>query len=80
MWAWLFPESKITVARDGRVRISGMLAQYQSRIAPFIRELGLAGVTIRYGAGRFYFPRAVDDGTRQRLRNFILTECPQARK
>lgn len=80
MWAYLFPESKITVARDGRVKISGLLAQYHNRIAPFIRELGLADVTIRFGGGRFYFPRSVDTGTQQRLRNFILTECPQARK
>lgn len=80
MWAYLFPESKISVARDGSVKITGLLAQYHNRIAPFIRELGLAGVTIRYGNGRFFFPRALDAGIRQRLRNFILAECPQARR
>ncbi len=80
MWAYLFPESKIVVARDGSVKITGLLAQYHNRIAPFIRELGVAGVTVRYGSGRFIFPRSVDDGTQQRLRNFIMAECPQARK
>ena len=80
MWSYLFPESKIVVACNGGVKIIGLLAQYQNRIAPFIRELGLAGVTIRFGSGRFYFPRSVDAGTQQRLRNFILAECPQARR
>jgi len=80
MWAYLFPESKITVARNGGVKITGLLAQYQNRIAPFIRELGLSDATIRFGGGRFYFPKSVDAGTQQRLRNFILAECPQARK
>jgi hypothetical protein len=76
MWVYLFPESKIIVAANGTVKITGLLAQYHARIAPFLRELGLAGVTIRYGAGRFHFPRAIDAGTQQRLRNFFFAECP----
>jgi hypothetical protein len=80
MWAYLFPESKITVSASGAVKVSGILAEYHSRIAFFIRELGLTNVTIRYGSGRFYFPRSLDAGTRQRLRNFFLAECPHARR
>ena len=80
MWAYLFPESKITVSASGAVKISGILAEYHSRIAFFIRELGLTNVTIRFGAGRFYFPRSLDTGTQQRLRNFFLAECPHARR
>jgi len=80
MWSYLFPESKITVSASGAVKISGLLAEYQSRIAFFIQELGLTNVTIRYGSGRFYFPRSLDAGTQQRLRNFLLAECPHARR
>jgi hypothetical protein len=80
MWAYLFPDSKITVSASGAVKISGVLAEYHSRIAFFIGELGLKSVTIRYGSGRFYFPRSMDAGTQQRLRNFFLAECPHARR
>jgi len=80
MLTFLFPESKIMVSRAGEVRITGVLAKYQSRVAWFIRELGLAGVTIRYRSGRFHFPRAIDPGTRQRLRNFLAAECPLVRQ
>jgi hypothetical protein len=80
MWAYLFPDSKITVSPNGTVKISGILAEYHSRIAYFIRELGLTNVTIRYWSGRFYFPRSIDAGTQQRLRNFFLAECPHARR
>jgi hypothetical protein len=80
VWAYLFPESKITVSASGAVKISGVLAEYHSRIAFFIGELGLKGVTIRYGSGRFYLPRSLDAGTQQRLRNFFFAECPRARR
>jgi hypothetical protein len=79
MWAYIFPDSKISVSREGRIRITGVLAPYQSRIAFFINELGLRDVTIRHRSGRFYFPRSLDARTRQRLRNFLLAECPPAR-
>jgi len=79
MWAYIFPDSKISVSREGKVRITGVLAPYHSRIAFFINELGLRGVTIRHWSGRFYFPRSLDAGTQQRLRNFLLAECPPAR-
>ena len=79
MWAYLFPQSKITVSATGAVTVSGILAEYHGRIAYFIRELGLTGVTIRYRSGRFYFPASMDAGTQQRLRNFFLAECPHAR-
>jgi hypothetical protein len=80
MWAYFFPDSKITVSASGAVKITGVLAEYHSRIAFFIRELGLTNVTIRFWSGRFYFPRSIDAGTQQRLRNFFLAECPHARR
>lgn len=79
MWAYLFPDSKIIVTRSGQVKITGVLARYHSRIAYFIRDLGLTNMTIRYGSGRFYFPRSVDAGTKQRLRNFLSAEIPLVR-
>jgi hypothetical protein len=79
MLAFLFPESKIIVSRTGDIRITGALAKYYNRVAWFIRDLGLAGVTIRYRSGRFHFPRAIEAGTRQRLRNFFAAECPLVR-
>jgi hypothetical protein len=80
MWVYLFPDSKISVSATGAVKISGVLAEYHSRIAFFIKELGITNVTIRYRSGRFYFPRSIDAGTQQRLRNFFLAECPHARR
>lgn len=79
MWANLFPDSKIIISRSGQVKITGILARYQSRIAYFIRDLGLTNITIRYWSGRFYFPRSVNAGTQQRLRNFLSAECPLVR-
>ncbi|MDB6124391.1 MAG: hypothetical protein JWQ71_3384 [Pedosphaera sp.] len=76
MLAYLFPDSKITVSQSGEVRITGMLAPYRTRIAWFIKELDLKDVTIRYWSKRFYFPKTVDEGTRQRLRNFFSAEVP----
>ena len=80
MWAYLFPDSKIVVSKSGGVKISGLLAQYHSRIADFIKDLGLTDVAIRFWSGRFYFPRSIDAGAQQRLRNFFLAECPHARR
>ncbi|MDB6017318.1 MAG: hypothetical protein JWR19_1807 [Pedosphaera sp.] len=79
MLAYLFPDSKIRVSSTGEVRIIGTLAPYRSRIAYFIKELGLRQVTIRYRSKRFYFPRSIDSGTQQRLRNFFAAECPMSR-
>ncbi|MDB6112551.1 MAG: hypothetical protein JWR69_4301 [Pedosphaera sp.] len=79
MLAYLFPESKISVSRTGGVKIAGVLAPYHSRIAWFIKELGLKRVVIRYRAKRFYFPRSLDPRTQQRLRNFFSAECPLVR-
>jgi hypothetical protein len=80
MLAYLFPDSKIIISQSGEVRITGMLAPYRVRIAWFIKELGLKGITIRYGSKRFYFPKAVDEGTQQRLRNFFSAEVPITRR
>jgi hypothetical protein len=79
MLAYFFPESKINVSRTGEVKIAGVLAPYHSRIAWFIKELGLQQATIRYRSKRFYFPRSIDPGTQQRLRNFFAAECPLVR-
>ncbi len=79
MLAYLFPDSKITVSRVGEVRITGVLAPYHNRIAWFIKELELGNVTIRYRSKRFYFPRSIDPGKQQRLRNFFAAECPLVR-
>jgi hypothetical protein len=79
MWAYLFPDSKIVVTPSGQVKITGLLARYHSRIAYFIKELELKNMTIRYWSGRFYFPRSLDAGTQQRLRNFLSAECPLVR-
>jgi len=79
MLAYLFPEGKITISGSGELKTTGVLAQYHSRIAPFIRELNLRGLTIRYRARRFYFPGSIDPGLQQRLRNFFATECPATR-
>jgi hypothetical protein len=76
MLAYLFPEAKIIVSAAGEVKITGVLAAYQYRLAWFVAEQGFRNVTIRYRSRRFYFPRTVDPGTRQRLRNFFAAECP----
>lgn len=68
--------AKITVREEGQVRVEGWLKRYSARIEAFVEELGLRHVTIHHRSGRFRFSRGIDVGTRQKIRNFLVNECP----
>jgi len=68
--------AKVTVKQPGEVSVEGKLARYATRISQFIDEIGLRHATIRLRFERYVFSRNIDPPTRQRLRNFLVNECP----
>ena len=75
----VFSDAKITVRPSGAIRVEGILIGHRAKIIQFIGELGLSRGTIRLRSGRYVFSRHIDPGTRQRLRNFLVNECPLKR-
>lgn len=75
MALWL-SKAKITVRKAGEVRVEGWLDRYSARIKGFMEELGLSHVTIRHRSGRYRFSSGVDVRTQQKIRNFLVNECP----
>ena len=72
----ILSEAKITIRARGLVRVEGTLRPYQIRIAQFIGELGLSRGVIRLRAGHYIFSRHFSERVQQRLRNFLVNECP----
>lgn len=72
----ILSQAKVTVDGNGEIAVEGMLTPHRARIVAFLRDLGLRGMTIRYRGGRYLFSRSIDAGTQQRLRNFLVNECP----
>lgn len=72
----LFAEAKVTVDRRGRVSVSGSLERHRARIATFIGELGLRRVSVSLRKGKYRFRGSLDGRMEQRLRNFLVNECP----
>jgi hypothetical protein len=75
----LFSRAKVTVDRAGNVKVEGDLVPYAQRIARFVHEAGLRGVSFRHLFGRYRFSGGVDASMSQRLRNFLFAECPLKR-
>ncbi|MCZ7646548.1 MAG: hypothetical protein M5U26_14890 [Planctomycetota bacterium] len=75
----LLSTAKITVRGKGEVRVEGRWATHRIRIARFLDDLGLERVAIRLRFGRIVFSGDLDAGTQQRLRNFLVNECPVKR-
>ena len=66
----------MTVRKPGDVRVEGSLERYTIRIGQVLEEIGLEQGSIHLRFGRFAFSRNIDPRTRQRLRNFLVNECP----
>ena len=75
----LFAKAKIKVNKAGQVTVRGSWEKYRARIVQFIDELGLTGVTITLSGSNYRFSSSLDSSTRQRLRNFLINECPGSR-
>ncbi len=72
-------QAKITVRAPGDVRVEGLLEPHAIKIKHFVADLQLERMTVRYRWGRFVFPSGMEPGTRQRLLNFLVNECPMKR-
>ena len=72
----IFSQAKIIVSASGHVRVSGHWSKYSARISNFISDLAVTGITVRYRRGRCHFSKGVDQRTQQRIRNYLLNECP----
>ena len=72
----ILSKALVSIDRQGRVRVEGALERHAAKIRTLAAEAGLRGATIRHLFGRYVFSRAVRPEMRQRLRNFLLNECP----
>ncbi len=72
----ILSQAKLTVYRDGLVRVEGKLEPYRSRITRYVREHGIRDITVRLRDGRLVFPRSVSPRTRKKLKTFLSLECP----
>ncbi len=68
--------AKISIRGVGRADVEGGLAPHTGKIVGFLQDLGLKSGTIRHRFGRYVFSREIDRSARQRLRNFLVNECP----
>jgi hypothetical protein len=72
----ILSDAKIAIRGPDHVRVEGRLEPHAAKIAHFIAELGLQRGTVRHRSGRYLFSRHFDPATEQRLRNFLMNECP----
>jgi hypothetical protein len=72
----IFSQAKIVVSDSGRVRVTGHWSKYSARISDFLSDLAVTAITVRYRGGRYHFSKGVDQRTQQRIRNYLLNECP----
>ena len=72
----IFSKAKITVRGIGNVMVEGKLKRYHIRIKHFLTTLRLPQGTIHYRFGRYVFSRNIEEGTQQKIRNFLFNECP----
>lgn len=69
-------EAKVTVDRRGRVSVSGSLERHRARIVTFMGEVGLRKVRVSLRKGKYRIRGSLDGRTEQRIRNFLINECP----
>lgn len=69
-------DAEIAVREPGDVRVEGRLVRHRARVVDFLTHLGLAHAAIHHRFGRYVFSRNIDPPVRQRLRNFLINECP----
>ena len=71
----LVSRAAVTVDGEGNVTVEGGWARHAARIADFAAELGLRRAKARHRFGRIVIS-GVEKGLEQRLRNFLVNECP----
>jgi len=71
----IFSSAKVTVDKQGNVRVEGTLRRHHVRITEFVKNQGLNKVTVRIRGKRLIISGNVDIAAQQRLRNFIVNEC-----
>lgn len=76
----LVSEAKIVVRKaspgdEPTVCVEGTLKNHAGRIASFMRSLPVEAGTVRVRGGRLVFSASFDASVRQRVRNFLYTEC-----
>ena len=72
----VFSKSRITVTPRSGVTVEGSWERYAARIRTFLKDLPVEQGSIRLLWGRVRFSRHFDAGLRQRIRNFLVNECP----
>ena len=68
--------AKVTIRETGEIDVEGWLKRHRVKIVHFLQDMGLTHGTIRHRFGRFVFSKEIDRGAEQRLRNFLINECP----
>jgi len=68
--------AKITVDKAGHVLVEGLWERYAARIEAFVTDTGLRDCTVRFRNGRCVFSGNADESTQQRVRNFLVNQCP----
>jgi hypothetical protein len=76
----IFSQAKLSVCRQGRVRVEGKFEPYWSRISGFVRELGIRDITVRLRDGHPVFPKSIPRRTQKQFRTFLRVECPVRKK
>jgi hypothetical protein len=71
----LVSRAAVSVDGEGNVTVEGAWARHAKRITEFAAELGLRRAKARHRFGRIVFS-GVEEGLQQRLRNFLVNECP----
>ena len=72
----ILSRAKISIRGVGRAVVEGGLAPHTGKIVAFLQDLGLKSGTVHHRFGRYVFSRDIDPGAGQRLRNFLVNECP----
>lgn len=72
----ILSDARITVKGRGKIAVEGGWAPHGRKIAAFIADVGLERGTVSHRFGSCVFSRHIPDGVRQRLRNFLVNECP----
>ena len=75
----ILSRAKIAIAPHAagrRVRVEGVWARYRVRIKDFFQDLPVERGTVRLRSGRILMHGDFDPSTEQRVRNFLVNECP----
>jgi hypothetical protein len=72
----LFSDAKVTVRGPGDVRVEGRIARHAPRIGEFFDRLGIAPLKVTLRGERWRVSPPQDPRVEQRIRNFLVNDCP----